>query len=207
MSIRTGLALVAFLALGGTALASESVDPRFLALLNSDTHRAAIMKAATDQARELPGACAEARYRPVGEVELFRPPQLDGGGRVTHGLWREQVAAQGCGTIELLNVFSLASADGEPKLLGGLPGTTRADPVLQKEGLPIAVHGLPDKASSCRDVRVVDTVLSPDAPKERTAPWRESWTVLACNEAYQVPLRFTPTGDGATIGLDAPPPS
>jgi hypothetical protein len=48
--------------------------------------------------------------------------------------------------------------------------------------------------------------LSKDAPKERTAPWHEDWTVLACDEAYQIPLRFTPTADGATIGIDAPPP-
>ena len=205
MPIRTGLALLVLLLAGRASWADEAVDPRFLALLKSDAHRAAVLKVATDQAKDLPGACAEAQYRPVGEIEFFLPPQLDGGGRVIHGLWREQVAAAGCGTIELLNVFSLAGPDGEPKLLGGLPGTTRADPVLQKEGLPIAVRGLPGKAASCRDVRVVDTALSPDASKDRTAPWRENWTVLACNEAYPVRLRFTPTADGATIGIDAPP--
>ena len=207
MSTRTGLALLALLSITGGAGAQDAVDPRFVALLKSDAHRAAVIKVATDQAQGLPGACATAEYRPVGEIEFFRPPQLDGGGRLIHGLWREQVAVVGCGTIELLNVFSLAEpSGGDPKLLGGLPGTTRTDPVLQKEGLPIAARGLPDKAASCRDVRVVDTVLSPDAPKDRMAPWRESWTVLACNEAYAVPLRFTPTADGATIGIDAPSP-
>jgi hypothetical protein len=205
-STRTGLALLALLSIHRAAGAQDAVDPRFVALLKSEAHRAAVIKVATDQAQGLPGACATAQYRPVGEIEFFRPPQLDGGGRLIHGLWREQVAAVGCGTIELLNVFSLAGLDGDPKLLGGLPGTTRTDPVLQKEGLPIAARGLPDKAASCRDVRVVDTVLAPDAPKDRMAPWHESWTVLACNEAYPVALRFTPTADGATIGIDAPPP-
>jgi hypothetical protein len=201
------LALVLLSGLAPQAWAdAPAVDPRLLAFLKSDAHRAAVLKVATDQSKELPGACASAEYRPVGTVDFFLPPQLDGGGRVIHGLWREQILAQGCGTVELLNVFSLAGPNGEPKLLGGLPGTTQADPVLQKNGLPIAAKGLPDRAAACRDVRVVDTELAPDAPKDRQAPWRETWVVLACNEAYQVPLRFTPTPDGATIALDAPKP-
>jgi len=174
--------------------------------LKSEAHQAAVMQVATDQAAGLPGACATARYRPVGEIQFFLPPQTDGAGRVVHGLWREQVAAAGCGTVVLLNVFSLAGPSGVPELLGGLPGTTRADPVLQKSGLPIAVRGLPAAAAGCHDIRVVDTLLSKDAPPDRMAPWHEDWTVLACDQAYQIPLRFTPTADGATIGIDAPTP-
>jgi hypothetical protein len=190
---------------GGVARADDGVDPRFLSFLHSDAHQAAVLKAATDQAQGLPTPCATAHYRPAGDLALFLPPQFDGGGRIIHGLWREQVLVDGCGTVELLNIFSFATASGEPKLLGGLPGTTRADLALQRQALPLAVRGLPDKASLCHDTRVVDTVLAPDAPTERTAPWRESWTVLACDEAYPVPLRFTPTADGATITIDAPP--
>lgn len=203
--IRTTLALLALLSTA--AQAGEAVDPHFLDLLKSEAHRAAVLKVATDQAGELPGACATARFQPIGEIQFFLPPQTDGAGRVVHGLWREQVASAGCGTVVLLNVFSLAEPSGEPKLLGGLPGTTRADPVLQKSGLPIAVRGLPATAAACHDIRIVDTALSKDAPKDRMASWHEDWTVLACDEAYQVPLRFTPTADGATIGLDTPPPS
>jgi hypothetical protein len=202
--IRTGFVLAIFLSTA--AQAADTVDPHLLDLLKSEAHQAAVMKVAHDQAGELPGACAAARYQPVGEIEFFLPPQVDGGGRIVHGLWREQIASAGCGTVVLLNVFSLADPSGEPKLLGGLPGTTRADPVLQKSGLPIAVRGLPAKAGDCHDSRVVDTQLSRDAPKDRMASWHEDWTVLACNEAYQIPLRFTPTADGATIGIDAPPP-
>jgi hypothetical protein len=205
MSFRSAAAILSLLSAGGTALAADPVDPHFLALLKSDAHQQAVMKIATEQQREVPGGCATAQYRPVGEIDFFSPPQVDGAGRIVHGLWREQIAAVGCGTVSLMNVFSLAGPTGEPKLLGGLPGTTRADPVLQKEGLPIAARGLPDPAASCRDVRVVDTVLAPDAPKDRMAPWHENWTVLACNVAYQVPMIFTPTADGATIAVDAPP--
>ncbi len=193
------------LAAGRAARADDGVDPRFLAFIHGDAHQAAVLKTATEQAQGLPAPCATAQYRLAGDLALFLPPQFDGGGRITHGLWREQVLADGCGTVELLNIFSLATPSGEPKLLGGLPGTTRADLPLQRQALLIAVRGLPDKASLCHDMRVVDTALAPDAPKERTAPWRESWTVLACDEAYPVPLRFTPTADGATIELDAPP--
>lgn len=203
VSIRSGFALLALVSFA--ARAADAVDPQFLALLKSEAHQAAVMKVATDQAGELPGACPTAEFRPAGAIEFFRPPQVDGGGRIIHGLWREQIAAAGCGTVELLNVFALAGPSGVPQLLGGLPGTTRADPVLQKEGLPVAVRGLPAAAAPCHDARVVDTVLAPDAPKDATLPWHETWTVLACNQAYQIPLRFTPTADGATIGVDAPP--
>ncbi|HEV2674306.1 MAG TPA: hypothetical protein VGV37_07165 [Aliidongia sp.] len=207
ISFRAAAVLLSLLSIGPFARADEGIDPRFLTLLKSDAHRAAVLKVATEQAQGLPTPCANTTYRPVGEVGFFLPPQFDGGGRLTHGLWREQVIAEGCGTIDLLNVFSLADPTGEPKLLGGLPGTTRADLALQREGLPLVMHGLPKEAAECRDVRAVDSALSPDAPKEMTAPWREVWTVLACDKAYPVPLRFTPGVNGATIALDVPPHS
>ena len=206
-SLRARVVLLMLLSFGRGARADDGVDPRFLTLLSSDAHRAAVLKVAAEQAQGLPAPCAGARYRPVGDVDFFLPPQFDGGGRVIHGLWREQVMAEGCGTIELLNVFSLADPSGEPKLLGGLPGTTRADLALQKRGLTLAARGLPEAAAQCRDVRVVDTALSPDAPQEHNAPWREVWTVLACDKAYPVSLLFTPSGDGATITLEASPHS
>ena len=204
-SWRACLALAMLLTAGAAARADDGIDPRFLSFVRSQAYQAAVIKAATEQEQGLPGACAAARYRPTGDVAFFAPPQFDGGNRIVHGLWREQVEAEGCGTVVLLNIFSLATESGEPKLLGGLPGTTRADLPLQRQALLIAIRGVPDKASLCHDVRVVDTALAPDAPTGRTAPWSETWTVLACDEAYPVPLRFTPSADGATIKVDQPP--
>ncbi|WP_189046410.1 hypothetical protein [Aliidongia dinghuensis] len=206
MGMRIALLLAGLLLLDQVAFADDAVDPRFVAFIKSDAHRAAVLKVAAAQAQGLPAPCAAARYRPAGDVDLYRPPQFDGGGRIIHGLWREQVLAEGCGTMELLNIFSLATASGEPELLGGLPGTTRADLVIQKQALPLAAKGLPPEAAQCRDVHVVDTVLAPDAPADRHMPWHETWTVLACDKAYPVPLNFTPSSDGATIALDTPPP-
>jgi hypothetical protein len=208
------LALVAAPASANETPQAPEPDPRFIEFLRSDGHRAAVLKAATEQAAGLPGGCPDARFR-IGEIGLFRPPQLDGGGRIVHGLWREQVMAEGCGTIELLNIFALARPGGDPQLLGGLPGTTRADLVLQRRALPIAVQGAVQgtargqagEAAKCTNVRVVDTVLAADAPSDRMAPWRERWTVLACDEAHEVPLRFTPAADGATIEVEPPPHS
>src|SRR5262249_53587463 len=101
MSLRLALLLLALLTFGQAAKADEAVDPRFLAFVRGDAHRAAVLKAATAQAQGLPVPCAGARYRPAGAVDLFLPPQFDGGGRIVHGVWREQVMQEGCGTIEL----------------------------------------------------------------------------------------------------------
>lgn len=200
------IALVTLALLPAPALAQDATEPHLAALLASEAHRAAVIKVATDQAAALPDACPDASFRPTGDIAFFLPPQVDGAGRVVHGLWREQVTAIGCGTIQLLNVFSLVGPTGEPRLLGGLPGTTRADLVMQKDGLAIAIGGLPAAAADCRDTRVVDTALAPDAPQDRRSAWRETWIVLACDKAYPVALRFTPTPEGATIALDAAQP-
>ena len=97
-----------------------------------------------------------------------------------------------------------------------LPGTTIADPLLQRDGIryaTLAAEANGPKPAGCNTVRVVDTAFGAygtPAPKARPGvdprSWTENWTVDACGTSTLVKLSFLPDATGTTIsaGVDRP---
>jgi hypothetical protein len=89
-----------------------------------------------------------------------------------------------------------------------LPGTTAADPLLQREGLRLALMAVKDAAPGCERVAVNDTRADPSAGPAlgrsgaARRPWVEVWTLSACGRAFAVPVRFAPGRDGTEITVD-----
>lgn len=135
-----------------------------------------------------PGAAAEIADAPL----RLEDPRLRG------ALW-QPVRVEGCGRRGRLNM--LADASGVTPLL---PGTTAADPLLQREGLRLALMAVEDAAPNCGRVAVNDTRAdAAAAPGGRAArPWVETWTLSACGRAFAVPVRFAPNRDGTEITVD-----
>jgi hypothetical protein len=84
-----------------------------------------------------------------------------------------------------------------------LPGTTTADPVLQRDAMTAATAAASAAAPECRQVRPRSaefdgTDSEPEAPR-RTQPWTESWTFEACGRVFAVPMRFAPTARGTSF--------
>jgi len=82
-----------------------------------------------------------------------------------------------------------------------LPGTTPADPLLQKDAVAIsAVGGVP---TECQSLYVADTEFLDHEGSalegSHGAAWRALWTLAFCTGRAQVPLRFVPDGKGKRI--------
>lgn len=84
------------------------------------------------------------------------------------------------------------------------PGTTRADPVLQKDGLMYAMiaASLPED-KECKDMYVTNTeflqISGPQLEGTKSPPWDELWTLSKCDKTAQVTMHFVPDKTGTTI--------
>jgi len=97
-----------------------------------------------------------------------------------------------------------------------LPGATAADPLLQREGLRLALLAVRDAAPGCERIAVTDTradAAEPPAHGRGEAvrrPWAELWALSACGRASAVAVRFAPGREGTEIvvapGAIRPPP-
>jgi hypothetical protein len=139
----------------------------------------------------------------AANVVVHVPPKFDASGRPVSGRWQVMLRVQGCGETRTFNISYSVDPDGELRRLGTLPGTTVADPVLQKDGLMYAQMAMVKVApADCKEYVFVDTAfeaLKPAAAGGRARPWTEKWTVRACGVEGVVRMHFTPDATGTQI--------
>ena len=151
--------------------------------------------------------CAE--MKPIAwQITYAEPIQFDSGGGAIAGAWKESITVEGCGNNKTFNIASSIGADKKTNMIGMFPGTSRADPQLEVDGLFharfIALHFLP---KGCTQINVVDTAFIAEEGKPAAAtlpgrdpqPWREEWTFKGCDATAFVTIHFAPDATGTGI--------
>jgi hypothetical protein len=175
-------------------------------IMQDNANRQAVIETAREQNQQLPNPCDSATYTETSRTVL-NPPQVDGTGKLIGGSWLQSVIATGCGTRRQLNVLTLPQHDGALRRIALLPGTTIADPLLQRDAIQyvmVQAHRLipPDCGqASVVETRFVEFEGTPLSTVHGSAvrPWREDWRVEGCGKRVIVPVRFTPDSSGTTI--------
>lgn len=159
----------------------------------------AVLRAA--QAVLASGSCRKA-VAGIAEAPIrLRDPRHRG------ALW-QPVRVEGCGRRSRLNMLVAPAPGGNANVTLLLPGTTVADPLLQREGLRLVLMAVKDSAPGCDRVVVNDTstdaaaIGTPPEIGSAARPWSEIWTLSACGRALAVPVRFAPGRNGTEIAVD-----
>ncbi len=202
-----GLALGFLLLQASTATAATApgaTDPKkFQSYLYSDAYRAALSAAWQKVPPVSLPACPTLTDSNTS-VTLQQDVAFDAKGLPKSGAWWGHYTVAGCGTERIINILFRAEPSGV-RFLVTLPGRTRANVVLQRDGLTYAFIGAGTKVPDCKDMEVADTAFEGFglSPGEKSAPengpWRETWTVAACGRMLAVPLEFIPDATGTTI--------
>jgi hypothetical protein len=100
-------------------------------------------------------------------------------------------------TPRTMRNFLLVLQDAQPRVIELLPGTTNADPRLQRD----ALQGATGFAAALRppgcDKRIV-TETRLVSKLQRGAPWQERWSFDLCGTKAEVAMTFTPSERGGT---------
>lgn len=143
------------------------------------------------------------------QVTVIKPVSFGADGFPNAGSWRQRFPVSGCGNDTMLNLFFFAGGDEKINTVIGLPGTTAADLVLQRDGPMYAYVGAKLVAKDCKVFDVKNTKFEgfglskpplPDpGPGKPRRPWRETWTVIGCGHTINVPMDFVPDEKGTQI--------
>ena len=134
------------------------------------------------------------------------PPTFKAGKPVS-GSWRVITRLSGCGQARSFSLLYALGANGQLARIGMLPGSSVADPLLQRDALMYANLAMGKLSPpGCKDFKYVDTAFeafgAPGAnvPAGREArSWTEKWRVRACGVDGIVKLYFTPDATGTAI--------
>lgn len=159
--------------------------------------------------KSLPTAIYHVSVNPmVSKLMVF-----DTAGNPTTGAAKFPVVQEGCGEKRILNVWAwvqtsagcqnLPSPRPSLAIAPFLPGTTRADPQLQKDAVSYAWIAAGGVDATCKSGHVAETEFLEQEnvalPGAKGTPWRELWTLVWCVNRIQVPIRFIPDRTGTTI--------
>ncbi len=201
-SVLTGLAL---LVPSGPAPAQTADPKRHLqAFVASGLHRGLVSRAIAGIPNGVFRRCPSL-VSDGSRVTMLQPLSFGADGLPDGGSWREAFPVRGCGNDTTLNLYLFATPAERINVVVGLPGSTHAGLLLQKDAMPMAETGALLAVPGCKAFEVDDTRFAgadgvPPAPATGAAPpWREVWTMAGCGRVLEVPMLFTPDPTGTVI--------
>ena len=140
-------------------------------------------------------------------VVIGVPPTFDKAGKPMSGEWRVITSLAGCGQSREFNLLYSFAPNGQMLRTGMLPGSSAADPILQRDALTHASTAMSRLTPpGCQDIRYLDTAFDAFGPPGVGVPagrearsWTEKWTIWACGVQGIVKLYFTPDARGTSI--------
>lgn len=140
---------------------------------------------------------------------IIKPVSFGQSGYPNGGAWKQTFPVSGCGNDTILNLYFFAGADEKVNTAIGIPGTTLADPILQRDAVQYANIGSSLAAKDCKLFLVKNTKFesfglsippTPDpGPSQRFRPWWETWTMVGCNRTFRTPMNFIPDAKGTRV--------
>lgn len=146
------------------------------------------------------------------QVQLAKPVRIGDDGQPSEGVWKVSVPADGCGTARLLNAFFIANPKKVVFLLT-YPGTTQADPFLQRDTVMyvLTAASLQDTKCDGKNRLIINThydgeeklSLSPSPAQEKlglaNSQKNETWIAEICGHFYAVKVKYIPNLLGTNI--------
>jgi hypothetical protein len=194
---------------GRSALADDSAQ--FETFLKDPVMRQNLINAAAKSTVIVQNPCSTAQYSVATRPMVLKPMVFDTAGHPTAGMLHFPVKEEGCGVTRILNTLIGVQGPGTAVTSALAPGSTHADPVLQKDASVRAfaaalVASLPDAACNVKylaDTEFIEREKAVEGSSTPT-PWRENWTVVLCNKQVVVPVNFTPDPTGTLIVAGGP---
>ena len=197
------LAVLGGLGVFGTASAQQPIpaSPELLAFMQTPEEDQMVKTFSfNDWEAVMPGCTATGL---AADIAVHVPPEFDASGRPVVGQWQVMLRVKGCGQTKTFNIFYSVGPEGQLTRLGMLPGTTAADPWLQRDALKYAQMAmLKLTPAGCDELVFVDTAfeaLKRAPARGRDPAWTEKWTIRACSVEAVVRMHFTPDATGTQI--------
>lgn len=157
-------------------------------------------------------ACTAADAPQLTDVFPVTPLDFDEAGVLTHGEIKTRWQYRSC-ALPSMNVWVVAIPGKAARAIGGLPGNSIGELLLQRDALMYAFMGaaafIPP---GCHYPQVVDTRFvrfegpaDPDAKGRIKRPWEEILSVEGCGARGDVTLHFIPDATGTTINVPGDP--
>lgn len=180
-------------------------NAQFFKVIEEPSEQVLVLNAVKQSSIELQNPCASAQFTNVNKFSIYQPLKFDSTGKVIAGAWKQTVLEHGCGEDRVLNVVVMfdASTNGL-KAVPLLPGTTRADPILQNDAViyaSMAAATPDDKACETTYIANTEFLHEIGEPLEgaKGKPWDELWLLVSCGKKAQVTMHFIPDKTGTTI--------
>lgn len=178
------------------------LDPAFGDLIQKPEYQQQALEAAKKSMTWVKRPCDAVTFTGVAKMGISQKPEFDIAHNLIAGAWKQSVVAHGCGEDRQFNVLFLVDQQKQLRAAPLNPGTSRADPILQKDGGIYAVTAAGPSPKGCKDLYIADTkfiTFESSAPNAPAPPWTEEWTINQCNDLSIVTMHFVPDATGTGI--------
>ena len=203
MSMRVQALAFLILPMTSCAASAQQGGGALEILRQSPTYQSAMREGAYKSGAWLVGKCEPKNPSADASLGMLAAPVFDDKGQPQSGRWVEHVSVEGCGRPWRLNVLMMVTTPGTLATMPMAPGTTRADPVLQRDAATFAFAAARIDPKGCKPIYLADTAYGGASDEPAKIPgkpaWSETWTVAQCDHKTAVAMTFTPDASGVAI--------
>jgi hypothetical protein len=186
----------------GTQKVDAAARARIKNVINDPKALQSVVAAAKKCVVFLKNPCPSATFT-ITNITLLKELTFNDGGAISGGAWKYAIQENGCGVSRVLNVLAVVPKPQTLSTAPLLPGTSHADPILQKDAVLYAeiAAGAPEKDCDSNFIEQTEFLKFGGAPLEgaKGSPWDELWTLRGCTRRAQVVMHFIPDRTGTTI--------
>ena len=203
MSMRVPALAFLILPMTPCAASAQQAGSALETLRQSPAYQSAMREGAYKSGAWLVGKCEPKNPAADASLGMLAAPIFDDKGQPQSGRWIEHVSVEGCGRPWRLNVLMTVTKPGALATVPMAPGTTHADPVLQRDAATFAFVAARIDPKGCKPIYLADTAYDGASPEPAKIPgkpaWSEIWTVAQCDRKAAVAMTFTPDSGGVAI--------
>lgn len=132
-------------------------------------------------------------FADVSSVDQATQRLTESGGKI----FNERMHAEICGAQYMPNYYVLALPGQPIRFTEGVPGQTRASPLLQADVQPQVLR-VARTLAECAEPNVIGLAHTTvdQAPPQGGGSWQETWIVSACGKRVDIPVAFEPSAQG-----------
>lgn len=206
LSTRSFLACACIATSAASASAQQIAGGNFATLRQTPAYQKSVVSGAYKTPAWLNDSCPNARPSISAQITVRTiPVRVSKQLQPQSGAWIEHVAVANCHRAWQLNVLFEVVVPGTIVTVALLPGTTHADPILQKDAATLVLAAAGIDPAGCKPIYIADAVFLRNAEGPQRLPgrpaWAERWSIKQCDRKTDIDVRFTPDRTGTAIAV------
>ncbi len=195
------IVLLLFVFISGIANANPLTMVKLANIVNEPDNKWITLTLLQEAEKKLTPTCTQLGKYSQSGISIYEQPLWESNNTLSAGRWSIKYDVVVCNKVVKRSLLYTITPKGKLAVESLLPGTTLADPDLQKDIQTTFLQAAVQANPACDVPYITDTRVT-QVPSGADKPWVEQWQANACGTFFTRTLQFLPNEEGTLVSVE-----